>query len=117
MGRRIFYRNNSTKLAPNLMHFFFLCLFLFLVAPAIFNLVSEIVCFIAPLRQTQSLESYFLKKSCYEKQIVILKGYKWLLMDVLRRGCFLGKSFNLTEINTSFFAEIFGWLEKEKCKT
>ena len=50
-------------------------------------------------------------------QIVILKGYKWLLMDVLRRGCFLGKSFNLTEINTSIFAEIFGWLEKEKSKT
>ena len=47
-------------------------------------------------------------------QIVILKRHKQLLMDVLRRSCFLGKSFNLTEINTSIFAEIFRWLEKDK---
>ena len=49
-------------------------------------------------------------------QIVILKRHKQLLMDVLRRSCYLGKSFNLTEINTSIFVEIFGWLEKTKSK-
>ena len=47
-------------------------------------------------------------------QIVILKGHKQLLMDVLRRTPFLGKSFNFTEIKLLFAESLNGQRKKSK---
>ena len=47
-------------------------------------------------------------------QIVILKGHNQLLMDVLRRTSFLGKSFNFTEIKLLFAESLNGQRKKKQ---